>query len=384
LWASAAQAAISVVGFGLPSIGPELVAEFGLSLSALGAVLTAGLLGSGVALFPAGRLVDRHGGRSVAVAGSALGASGLAGAAFAPGTSSLVALLFVAGVGLAAVPIAGMGSLFRIYGPERRGFALGVRQMAVPLGGVVGALVLPALEAAGGVRLALAACALAVGATGLRFASIAGPAPPAGERPPPSSLRRIWQAPGMPRLLGVAALYIAVLQSLLAYSVPSARAAGLSPFAAGAAFVVLNVTAGVARVVWGRIADGRGGERRVQALVGAGAVGSGGAVVFAFALHAGAAAVIAAVVLFAFGALGWNALVYVSAGERSPPELAGQSVAVAATLVFVLSAAVTPAMGVLADRAGWDALWLTTAGLAAAGAAVAAGLAPSQREPAAA
>ena len=46
---------------------------------------------------------------------------------------------------------------------------------------------------------------------------------------------------------------------------------------------------------------------------------------------------VAAAVLFGFGALGWNALVYVSAGERAPPELAARSVAVAATVVFLIS-----------------------------------------------
>ena len=85
--------------------------------------------------------------------------------------------------------------------------------------------------------------------------------------------------------------------------------------------------------------------------------------------------------LFAFGALGWNALVYVTAGERADPELTAQSVAVAATLIFLLSAACTPPMGALADRAGWDALWITTGVLAAAGALVAAGLPRTQQEP---
>ena len=38
------------------------------------------------------------------------------------------------------------------------------------------------------------------------------------------------------------------------------------------------------------------------------------------------------------GARRWNALVYVSAGERAQPELSGGSVAVAGTVVFGLSA----------------------------------------------
>jgi hypothetical protein len=44
--ASAAQAAVAYVGFGLPVIGPQLRGEYGLSLAELGAVLTATLLGA--------------------------------------------------------------------------------------------------------------------------------------------------------------------------------------------------------------------------------------------------------------------------------------------------------------------------------------------------
>jgi hypothetical protein len=88
----------------------------------------------------------------------------------------------------------------------------------------------------------------------------------------------------------------------------------------------------------------------------------------------GAALVVPAAVLFGFGAFGWNAIVYVSAGERASPELAGQSVSIALTVVFVLSAVCTPPLGAVADHVGWDAFWLSTGAIALAGAAVAARL----------
>ena len=69
--------------------------------------------------------------------------------------------------------------------------------------------------------------------------------------------------------------------------------------------------------------------------------------------------------------MGWNALVYVSAGERGPRELTAQSVSVAATLIFTVSGLCTPPMGALADAIGWDGFWLTCAGLCAIGALVA-------------
>jgi len=61
LAASAAQAGVSFMVLGLPSIGPQLRSEFDLSLAGLGALLAAMQLGSGLALVGAGRAVDRLG-----------------------------------------------------------------------------------------------------------------------------------------------------------------------------------------------------------------------------------------------------------------------------------------------------------------------------------
>jgi MFS family permease len=178
----------------------------------------------------------------------------------------------------------------------------------------------------------------------------------------------------MRRLLVVCGFYVVVLASVITYTVPAIRADGFSAFVAGATFLALNVTAGVARIVWGRLADAGGGSRRVRTLAETGLVSATGALLFLGALHGGAALLLPAAIVFAFGALGWNGLVYLSAGELAPPELAAQAVSVAATLVFVVGAALTPVMGALAASVGWDAFWLACAALAACGAVVAATL----------
>jgi MFS family permease len=371
--ASAAQTAVSLVSYGLPAIGPDLRRHFGLSLTELGAVLTANLLGAGLALIVAGIAVDRYGSRAAMLVGTAVSTAGLLGAAVASSKVLLFAGLLVSGIGSAVVPVAGAGALFRVFPPARRAFALGVRQMAVPLAGTISAGAMPGLVALGGIRLALLFGAAALATTGAALAVVVEhePLPAASRR---QGFRTILRAPGMLRLLTVAAFYIVVLQAMLVYTVPAARAFGLSAFAAGATYFVVNVTAMAARLIWGRIADRNEGARRSRTLFEVGGVATVGGVLFTFALHAGAAAVIPAAIVFAFGAFGWNALVYVSAGERGGPELAGRSVAVAATLVFVLSAIATPPLGSLAAHVGWDAFWGATAGLAAIGALVAAKL----------
>ena len=375
--ASAAQAAVAFVNFGLPAIGPELSREFGLSLAELGAVLTASLFGSGLALIAAGVVVDRFGTRLPTLGGTALAAGGLVVAAGAGSKWVLFVALVVSGLGSAVVPIAGAGALFRVYPPARRGWALGVRQMSVPLGGTIAALAMPGLEGHGGVGLAFMVGAAAVAVTGVLFALAANEAATPWASRVRRPLRIIWRTPGMQRLFVVAAFYIIVLQAVLSYTVPAARAAGLTAFAASLTYFAINVTAMVSRVAWGHVADRGGGARRTRTLVEVGTVAAVGALLFTLALHVGTAVVVLAAVLFGFGALGWNALVYVSAGERAAPELAARSVAVAATVVFLLSAISTPLLGALAAAAGWDVFWIVTGLLAAAGAAVAARLPPA-------
>ena len=211
--ATAAQAAVSFVNFGLPAIGPQLRQEFGLSLPALGAVLSAGFLGTALSLVPAGIAVDRFGSRAAMAGGTALGAAGLFAAARSPARRwRWPRALVLFGVGSSVVTIGGAGALFRAYPPERRGWALGVRQMAVPLGGMIGAVLVPALEAVGGVSTVLLAAATAVLLSGAAFAVVADSL--RGGRQP-RGFRTILKAPGMQRLLVVAAFYIVVLQAVL-------------------------------------------------------------------------------------------------------------------------------------------------------------------------
>lgn len=374
--ATGSQAAVSFVHFGLPAIGPELRAAYALTLAELGAVLAAGLLGSGLALIAAGAAVDSFGPRLTTLSGTALGVLALSAAAFVDGLVPLIAALAVFGVGAAVVPIAGTTTLFRVYPASRRAWALGVRQMAVPLGGTVAAVAMPVLVRAGGVELAFAVAAALLAATGCLFALMPEERALSARPRVPRAFRTVVRSQGMPRLLVVAALYIVVLQAVLAYAVPAVRAAGLSALVASVAYLGINVSAMAARVVWGKVADRQEGGRRARTLVEVGLVAAAGALVFTFALHAGPVATVAAALLFGFGALGWNGIVYVSAGELAAPELAGRSVAVAATVVFLISAVCTPLLGAVAAGAGWDAFWLSTSLLAFLGALTAVRLTP--------
>jgi len=379
IWASAAQAAVAFINFGLPSVGPALRHGYHLSLPAYGSAVTATLLGAGVSLAAWGVIVDRFGSRISVIAGTLLAVVSVLAAAVTRSPGVLIAALFCSGLGTSVIPIAGAGALFKVYGAERRAWALGVRQMAVPLGGTTAAIALPAMESAVDVHAVLYLTAAAIGITGLVFSFVANAGDAPGSGRVGFAIWRILKVRRMWVLFVIAAAYIVPLQGSLSYIVPATRDSGISAFAAAAAFVVLNAAAAVCRIVWGRVADGRGGRRRTRTMVEIGLLTAGASIGLLFALHAGSLWAIApAVAVFGFGAFGWNHLVYVSAGEAVPPELAGQAVAVAATVVFALAGALTPVVGVLADAHGWDPVLVLFSGLALLGALVAARL-PEQR-----
>ncbi|MGI9659827.1 MAG: MFS transporter, partial [Gaiellaceae bacterium] len=189
-----------------------------------------------------------------------------------------------------------------------------------------------------------------------------------------AGLARVLRSPGMSRLLLVSVFYIVVLQAALSYLVPAVRDAGLSPLWSSVVFFVMQVGAAVSRVAWGRIADRDGGRRRTRTLAEAGWAAAIGAALLASLLYAGPAAIIVAVIGFSLGAMGWNALVYVTAGERGPHGLTAQSVAVAATVIFTTAAVSSPLMGAIAAGLGWLGFWALCAGIAVVGALIARGL----------
>lgn len=363
-----AQAAVSIVQFGLPAIGIEIQNKFGLGPAGFGAVFAAVGLGSAVALIPAGMLVDRFGARPVLLIGAAINFCAYLAASAAPNAWLFAAAIFLAGIGSSAVPVAGMSSLLREFPPERRGIALGWRQLAVPMGGTIGAAALPLLAHVGGVRLALIVTAVATASTATVFAWLSAAGGGTTRR---MRLDGALTARGMRSLLVVGLLYVYALAAALTYIVAAARDDGLGKTEAGALFVVLNLSAAASRLVWGRIADRGYGTRRVRTLMDCGILAAVAGLAMAPVLHVGLVLAVPVTVALGFGCFGWNGVLYVTAGELVGPDRAARAVGVASTMVFGAGALAAPVSGLVAEHAGYDVMWLTAAASSAAGAAFA-------------
>ena len=360
-----AQAAVSVVQFGLPAIGVDIQNKFGLGPAGFGAVFAAVGLGSAVALIPAGMLVDRFGARPVLLAGATINFCAYLAASVAPNAALFAAAIFLAGIGSSAVPVAGMSSLLREFPPERRGIALGWRQLAVPMGGTIGAVALPLLAHVGGVRLALVVTAFATASTAGVFAWLSAAGGGAARR---MRLDGALTARGMRPLLVVGLLYVYALGASLTYIVAAARDDGLGKAEAGALFVVLNLSAAASRLVWGRMADRGRGTRRVRTLVECGMLAAIAGLAMGPVLHVGVVLAVPVTVALGFGCFGWNGVLYVTAGELVGPDRAARAVGVASTMVFGAGSLAAPVSGLVAEHAGYDVMWLTAAASSAAGA----------------
>ena len=147
--------------------------------------------------------------------------------------------------------------------------------------------------------------------------------------------------------------------------------AGLTHAEAAAGFAALNVTAAVSRIVWGRVADGGGGTRRARTLTEIGILTVAATCVMPLVLAVVPTAALGFGVVVAFGAFGMNGVLYLLAGELAGSSRAGRAVGVASTVVFGMGSLAAPIAGFAIERTGYDAVWVMSAVVAAAGAVTA-------------
>jgi sugar phosphate permease len=364
---TSAQAAYSAVFLGIPVLAPALQAEHGLTLPEVGLVIATANLGSVVTLLPWGLLADRAGERVVLAVGLTGAAGGLAVAAFAPSFGVLVLALTAAGALGASVNAASGRAVMGWFGAEERGFALGIRQTAVPIGGIVVALVLPVIVDAWGVRGGLVA--LGIGCFAAAVAGFVGlrEAPESGGEPHdvghPLRDGRMW------RLSVGSALVIAAQASILGFVVLFLHGErGLSTAAAGGVFALMQVIGAVLRIGAGRWSDRvRARIAPLRQLAFALAVA-----LLATAVLTGAPLALLLPILVVAGALSlsWNGLSFTAAAEIAGRARSGAAIGFQQTALSVSYAATAPVFAAVVDAGSWRLGFALAAVMPLAGATV--------------
>ena len=362
-----AQTAYSAVFLGIPVLAPALQGEYDLDLTEVGLAIAAANAGSVFTLLAWGLLADRVGERVVLAAGLAGCGAGLLVAAFAPSFAVLVFALTLGGAAGASVNAASGRAVMSWFGREERGFALGIRQTALPIGGLLAALFLPPIEAAGGVRagfIALAAgclLAAAAGASGLREAPYEeGELTDIGH---PVRDRRMWQ------LSMGSALVLAAQISILSFLILFLHGErGLSTAAAAGVFAVIQAFGAAARIVVGRWSD----EIRARiAPLRKLALGLTATLAAAAALLSAPLPVLIPVFVAAGAlSLSWNGLSFTAAAELAGRRRAGAALGFQQTALAITSAIAPPAFAAVVEAGSWSLAYGLAAAMPVAGIAV--------------
>src|SRR6476620_2654874 len=150
-----AQAASAIALHGPAFLIPVLVRRLDLSLAQAGLVSAAPVVGVMLTLVGWGLLVDRRGERLVLVTGLFLTSAACLAGTVVHGPVALALTLFLAGAAAASANAASGRVIAGWFPPHRRGLAMGIRQMAQPLGVGVAAVTMAVIADADGIGAAL-------------------------------------------------------------------------------------------------------------------------------------------------------------------------------------------------------------------------------------
>jgi sugar phosphate permease len=266
-------------------------------------------------------------------------------------------LAAAAGVG-ASVQSASGRALMRWFPAGERGLAFGVRQTAVPLGGVIGALALPLLVEAGGVEAALRFLGAFCVATAVVGYAVLRDLPGDGVEPEHLSgtlrNRRLWF------LSGGSGLYVTaqtVLFSFLVLYLHDER--GFS--AAGAAGVL---AAAQILAIFLRIGAGHWSDLVGSRIVPLRRIGLATTVTFGVAgvvLGAPDAVVVPFLVAATALSAAWNGLAFVAAAELAGTASSGAAIGLQQTVLSVSGIVVPPSFALVVSLSSWRVGFLAAA-----------------------
>lgn len=359
-------ASLFVVATG--TLTPFLETAFGLGEAQVGLVVSVQLVGSLLATAVAGALTDRFGDKAVVLwSGWFMGAALLCAAAV-ENFHWLVVWLMVYGIGFAAVTPAGSHAIVFFFKKEDRGFAMGVRQCGVPLAGVAGSILLPAVAAHAGYRWAIVAAGI-VTIVACTIASLLyrEPRELSGQH---VSLRAMFaemvQVAQDTRLilitLSAMALVCTQMVMLAFLTVTLVHESAFSVHAAVGAFTLSQVAAIAGRLSWGWSSDRIFRGSRALPLAAAAVIAAAAAASVATltpASPAWAPYVIAAVL--GFSAEGWFGVGVIAIAEIGGEEHSGSALGVSLTAVFFASFAAPMIFGAIAQAYGYPTAWVALA-----------------------
>lgn len=363
----AAQTMANVGPLGFPAIAPLVRDSFGLSTAQAGSFLSAYYIGPSLVSLPAGRMADRWGVARTMVAGQVLIALGLFAVAGSPSFLALSALMMVAGAGYGMLNPTTAKAVMAWFPRRHRATVVGLKQVGLPLGGAVGALVMPPLALWVGWRPAVTLSAAVILALAL-LTWLLYRDPPGAEAEATGAARGSLGAVLRNRdlwLVAASTLVFAGMQTVwMAYLVLYLTDVVAMPLVTAARILVLaQVTGMVGRVGFGLLSDRLFGGRRRIVLVLAGAGSTACSLVIAGTGPGTSPWVLAALaVVFGFVGIGWNGVQHTLMAELVGPRSVGTAVGMGLAVSSLGVTVCPPLFGALVEWVGgWTVPWITLA-----------------------
>jgi len=306
------------------------------------------------------------------VLGQVLISGGLFGVAGSGSFVLLTGIMICAGAGYGMLNPTTAKAAMAWFPRRQRATAVGLKQVGLPLGGAVGALIMPPLALWIGWRPAVALPASLIAGLGLLtwllYRDPPRGADAGGVSVGPSRLgavlanRDLWLVSGS--TLMFAGMQTVWLSFLVLYLTEVLR---LSLVAAGRYLVMAQVAGMAGRVIFGLLSDGLFGGRRRIVLVIAG-VGSTACSLAMAGTGPGTDAWVLAPLALAFGffGIGWNGVQHTLMAELVGPRGAGTAVGLGLTISSLGVSVCPPLFGLAVQRLGsfsvpWAALGLVMA-----------------------
>ena len=333
-------------------MAPALRARYDLSLAEVGVLISGSLAGSVLSLIPWGMAADRIGERVVLGLGLSVCGAGLLAAAHASTFPALAALLAFAGMAGASVQSASGRAVMQWFGAQERGLALGIRQTAIPIGGLATSLAIPPIVDAGGVEWGLSALGLACIATGLVGALVIRDAPRAAADRPSSQSVSPFRDGRMWALSGGSALVLAPQMCVVGFTVLFLHEErGLAPSAAAAVLAAVQALGIVARVAAGRWSDVL--RSRVVPLRRIAVALSALVALTTAALFAPLPVLVPMLVVAGALSMSWNGLAFAAAAELAGYTRTGAAIGLQQTVINGSGALMPGAFGALVAATTW-------------------------------
>ena len=368
-----AQTMANVGPLGIPAIAPLIRDSLGLSMTQAGSFLSAYYVGAALMSLPAGWMADRWGVASTMVAGQAVIALGLFAVSGSVSFAALIAIMILAGTGYGMLNPTTAKAVMSWFPRRQRATVVGLKQVGLPLGGAVGALLMPPLALWMGWRVAVALpaslIALLAGLTWLFYRD-----PPRSELETPAQQQGSMRAVLRNRdlwLVSTTTLVFAGMQTVwMAFLVLYLQETVRVPLVTAAGYLVMaQVTGMIGRVAFGLLSDRHFGGRRRIVLVIAG-VGSTVCSLLMAATGPGTSAWLLAPLALCFGffGIGWNGVQHTLMAELAGPRAAGTALGLGLAVSSLGVSVWPPLFGLLVERAGGFGVPWTVLGLAMAGA----------------